>query len=234
MIEKQPTIYKIPTVYKQAGGGGVVPVPDGFKQLLWVSPDCDENSIRYNEAAYIDIGPHYNNYKWVFDFIDLSKIKAWYQNNNIGTSSTYFLVISNGKTRYLGFRLDSNDIQFQYFAQGYYSGNYITKNDLSIETIIIDKINAKISGITVPNGGGAISSGIGQQTYVFGQGTSIPPIKYGSLKIYDVQDNLIEDWRPVERLGGGDNRYGYYDVINNVFKASIRSGRYLVGGPEIV
>lgn len=235
MITKQPTIYKAPTVYKQAGagGGGIIPVPDGYKQLMWVAPDCDETSARYNSAAYIDLGTNYNYYKWKIDFLDLSKVPLWYANNNIGTSQTPFLEIVNGRTRYLAIRENAGNMEIIYNAQGYYSGPSVQKS-CGIETCIIDGVNANISGVIIPNGGGTITKGTGAYSYPFGNGTSIIPIKIGTIKIYDEQDNLVNDWRPVEKLGGGSNRFGYYDVVNDVFKASARAGRYMIPGPEVI
>lgn len=233
MVNNRPTVYNTASVYAEATGGGVVPVPDGYKELMWISPDCDETSVRYNDAAYINLGTNYNYYKWKIDFLDLSKVPAWYANNNIGTGTTSFLSISNGKTRSLSFCENAGNMQMQYFAEGYSSGNW-TQISFDFETCIIDGVNANISGIIIPNGGGAIDKGSGSHTYIFGGGTSIPPIKIGTIKIYDEQDYLVNDWRPVEKLGGGLNRFGYYDVLNDVFKTSERAGRYMIPGPEII
>ena len=233
MVNDRPTVYNTSSVYKEAGGGGVIPVPDGYKELMWIATDCDETSVRYNEAAYVNLGTNYNNYKWKIDFLDLSKLSLWYSNNNIGSATTSFLTISNGKTRHLEFNENAGNMQIRYYAQGYSSGAW-KQIQFGLETCIIDGVNANISGEIIPNGGGAISKGSGSFTYPFGGGTSIPPIKIGTIKIYDEQDKLVNDWRPVELLGGGSNRFGYYDVINNVFKASERAGRYMIPGPEII
>ena len=232
MVYNGPTVYKSPSVYKTAGGGGVVPVPDGYKELLYIRPDCDENSVRYNSAAYCDLGPSRNDLKWVIDLVDFSVMKQWYINNNIGTSSTTCLGTSNGRIRYIEFRLDGSNFQGKYYCEGYYGGNWVNF-PATLSKVTIDKVKAVIDNITIPNGGGAVSIGVGSLTIPWGNGTDIPPIKIGTIKMYDTQDNLVHDWRPVEKLNGGDNRFGFYDIVNNVFKASSRAGRYFVPGPYV-
>lgn len=213
-------------------GGGDTPVPYGYKELLYIMPDCDENSVRYNEAAYTDLGPNRNDTKWEISFIDFSVVKQWYINNNIGTASTSILSLSNGETRRIECKYSSGSLNLSYFAQGYSSGSSTPIQD-GIYSMTIDGVNAKLNdSIILNNGGGTISSGLASYTYPLGNGTDIPPIKVGKIKIYDVQDTLLQDWRPVEKLNGGDNRFGFYDVVNNVFKASVRAGRYLIPGPE--
>lgn len=234
MIENVPGIYNTPSIYKAGGGGGGdIPVPDGYKELLYIRPDCDENSVRNNGAAYCNLGPSRNDLKWVIEIVDFTVMKQWYINNNIGTVETQCLGTSNGKIRYLMFRMDSGNFQARYWCEGYDGANW-ENIPATISKVEIDKVNAHIDSYLLQNGGGSPSIGNATSTLPWGGGTSIPPLKIGTIKMYDTQDNLVHDWRPVEKLNGGDNRFGFYDVTNNVFKASDRAGRYMIPGPEVV
>lgn len=232
MVYVVPTVYNSPSVYKTAGGGGVIPVPDGYKELLYIRPNVDENSIIGNNEAFCDLGPGNNTDVWEVNFLDITKVLPWLQNNS-NTQSHDMMVLSNGKTRYLSFRKNANNLECSFNADGYYSGSpTIILPD--IYNFKIDKTKALFGTTSINNGGGAISAGIASYTYPFGNGTDIMPIKIGVIKIWDqTETNLLHDWRPVEKLGGGDNRFGFYDIVNNVFKASSRSGRYFVPGPEV-
>lgn len=232
MVNNRPTVYTTSSVYKEAGGGGVAPLPDGYKELLYIRPDCDENSIRYNNAAYCDLGPSRNDLKWIIDIVDFSVMKQWYINNNIGSNETTCLGTSNGKIRYLLFRMDSGNFQARYWCEGYGAADWVNV-PATISKVKIDKVNAHIDNYLLQNGGGTPSIGNGSLTFPWGGGADIPPLKIGTIKMYDTQDNLVYNWKPVEKLNGGDNRFGLYDIVNNVFKASARAGRYFVPGPEV-
>lgn len=234
MIEKTgPTIYRGESIYNTgAGGGGDTPLPDEYKELLYIRPDCDENSVRFNGAAYCDLGPSRNDLKWVIEIVDFTVMKQWYINNNIGNGETICLGTSNGKIRYLMFRTDSGNFQARYWCQGYGGANWVNI-PATISKVKIDKVNAHIDNYLLQNGGGSPSIGSGSLTLPWGGGTDIPPLKIGTIKMYDEQDNIVHLWKPVEHLGGGDNRFGFYDVTNNVFKASARNGRYFVPGPAV-
>lgn len=232
MVNDRPTVYKTSSVYNEAGGGGIPPIPEGYKELLYIRPNVDENSIIGNTEAYCDLGPGNNTDVWEINFLDITKILPWLQNNS-NTQTHDFLSLSNGKTRFLSCRKNGNNLEFFFNADGYYSGSASIINP-DIYKVKIDKIKAVFGTSSVNNGGGAISAGTASYTYPFGNGTDIMPVKIGNIKIWDqTETNLLHDWRPVEKLDGGDNRYGFLDVLNNVFKASARSGKYFIPGPEI-
>lgn len=231
MVYNKPTIYKAPTVYKQAGGGGgIIPVPDGYNELMWITSDF---LINGNDASYIDLGKGYNTYKYVMPFVDCTDFFDYLITNNITTDNYGLPSMANGHIKNAIIRQTGGIIELGMQQEGCSGSGYINLSPRpNVTNVINDKDYIKIGEFVQTRGPGNISVGTCSYLRPFELGKMA--FKIGPIKVYDVQGNLFQDWRPVEQLGGGDNRFGYYDVINNVFKASERAGRYMIPGPEVI
>lgn len=229
MIENAPGIYAAASIYNQAGpgGGGPIPTPGGYKEVLYLRPDS-ENGL---SGAIANFGASRNDYKVVVPFVDFTGTQKFMIDNAVNTIT--LLGRANGKTSYISLRQDSNGLKALVSIQGYSTGSevYITEG---VSNILIDKTHAEIGNTSLYPGGGSISAGDCFYFWVPMAGTGTAPIKMGRMYVYDTDENLVQEWRPVEKLGGGANRFGWYDVVNDVFKASNTNGRYFVPGPYIV
>lgn len=234
----EPTIYK-PSIYKGAGiyktvdaggGGGGVPVPDGYKELMWITSDFLTNG---NDASYIDLGKGYNTYKYVMPFVDCSDFFNYLISNN-KTADYYCLPsMANGRIKNAIIQQTAGIIKLEMQQEGVSGSGYIDLTPMpTITNVINDKDYIKIGEFVKTRGEGNISVGTGSFLRPFDLGECC--FKIGTIKVYDEQDNLFQDWRPVEKLNGGNNRFGYLNVLNNVFKSSERPGRYILPGPEII
>lgn len=230
MIDNAPGIYAAPSIYNQAGtggGGGPIPTPDGYKEVLYLRSDS-ENGLG---GAIANFGASRNDYKVVVPFVDFTGTQQFMIDNTV--NEIILLSRANGKTSYITLKQDSNGLKASVSIEGYYYGSEVYINE-GVSNILIDKTHAEIGYTSIYPGGGSISAGACSHFWVPMAGTGTAPIKIGRIYVYDTDDNLVQEWRPVEKLGGGNNRFGWYDVVNNVFKASIKAGRYFVPGPYVV
>lgn len=230
MVNNAPSVYKSPSVYKIDGGGGVIPVPDGYKELMWITSDFFLNG---SDASYIDLGTGYNTYKYVMPFVDCTDVFNYLITNN-KTNSNYCLpTMSNGQTKNAIIEQSGGIIKLSMQQEGCYGSGYIDLSPMpTVTNVINDKDYIQIGEFIRTRGTGNIIVGTSSYLRPFGLGDLA--FKIGPIKVYDGQSNLFQDWRPVEKLNGGDNRFGYLNILNGVFKGSVRSGRYILPGPEIV
>lgn len=237
----EPTIYK-PSIYNgagiyntgaESGGGGDAPVPEEYKELMYIATDVDVNTNYTSNGSFTSLGGFRTDSKIFVSLFDFTLIKQWLINNNKSSALIYLMSQVDGKQRYFMYQYDGTNQKGTYFVQGAGAGSVVNFSP-SIEYIVMTKSDVAIGNILFNAGGGSPSYGASNSFYPFGSGTDIPPAKCGKIKIYDSNDVLIKDWRPVEKIGAGNNRFGFYDTINNVFRNSIRSGHYFIGGPEIL
>lgn len=230
MVNNRPTVYNTASVYSEAGGGGVIPVPDGYKELMWITSDF---LINGNDASYIDLGTGYNTYKYVMPFVDCTDYFNYLITNNKTTDNYCLPTMSNGRIKNAIIRQTGGIIKLGMQQEGCSGSSYIDLSPMpTITNVINDKDYVKIGDFVKNRGTGNISVGTGQFLRPFSLGETF--FKIGPIKVYDGQNNLFQDWRPVEKLNGGNNRFGYLNILNGVFKNSLRSGRYIVPGPEII
>lgn len=207
-------------------------VPDTYKELLWIRSDYKENG---NDASYVDLGTGYNTYTYKFELVDLTDCVKYMIDNNY-TRDLYMLGMSNGDIKNVVLTQRSGSIEAKFVQAGTSGLSPTVLTDVpSVCQCFTYKDYAVLNGVTLNRGSGTVRVGTGSITPVLGRGSDPASlVKLGRIKVYTESDELFQDWRPVEKIDGSNNRFGYYDIVNNVFKASERLGRYLVPGPYLL
>ena len=207
-------------------------VPDTYKELLWVTSDFKENG---GNASYVNLGTGYNTYTYKFELVDLTDVIKYMIDNNY-TRDLYMFGMTNGNIKNVVLTQSSGSIKAKFQQEGVSGISYTTLSVVpSVCQCYTYRDYAVLNGVTLNRGAGTVRVGTGSNTLVLGGGSDYDSlVKLGRIKVYTESDELFQDWRPVEKIDGGGNRFGFYDIVNSVFKASERPSRYLVPGPYLL
>lgn len=196
MVNDRPTVYNTSSVYKEAGGGGVAPVPGLPSNYEAV------NSIRLN-----NISQGSNIFR--VDNLTLNTDSTHFECviQRIGTNNVFRYIFSIGA---LDFRYRNSDGKIFVDNQSS-SGVNVPNDDFKKIDFCLSGGNWKVNG----NNSGLYGTGANITEFAIGSYGADLYIK--SFKAYKTENGALITYADLISVKNENNAYGMYDLIQNRF-----------------